>query len=228
MTAGFVRGLRDSLSIAIGYVPVAISFGLAAIHADIAPFMAVLFSLMIYAGASQFILVALIAQQTWFLSVVAIICLMNLRHLFYGPALLKAAVPVNRRYPLVFWAAGLTDEVFAAAIGRFSQQPDHEKEGWYLGLQLGAYLSWVGGTAIGAYFGADWLGRSAVLDQSLGFVLPALFFALLLEIAPAVPRVVLVTSMAAAAIALAWLPAYVAIIVGMLAGGVASVALTKK
>lgn len=225
--SAFFYGLRDSLSIALGYVPVAISFGLAAIHLDIAPWIVVLFSVLIYAGASQFILIALIAQQTDFISIVAIIWLMNLRHVFYGPAVLKAAALDKRRYPLAFWAAGLTDEVFAAAIGRFAHQPIPYREGWYIGLQFGAYSSWVGGTAVGAYFGADWLGRSAVLDQSLGFVLPALFFALLLEIAQAVPRFILFSATVATGLALFWLPSYVAIIVGMLAGGVAAVTMVK-
>lgn len=225
---GFFYGLKDSLSIALGYVPVAISFGLTAVHLDIPPYIAIVFSLLIYAGASQFLLIALIAQQTGLFSIVAIIWLINLRHLFYGPALMKSAEPIDRKRPLALWAAGLTDEVFAAAIGRFSQQAAQNKEGWYLGLQLGAYSAWVGGTAVGAYFGADWVGHSVVLDKSLGFVLPALFFALLLDIAKAVPRLIVFGATVSTAVALLWLPNYVAIMVGMLAGGVIAAGVAKK
>lgn len=218
MSKAFCRGLKDSLSIAVGYVPVAISFGLAAVAVDVPAWAAILFSVLVYAGASQFVLVSLISQQAWFLTVVAVVWLMNLRHLFYGPALLNAAQSCTPKRPMLFWGAGLTDEVFATAVGRFAKQPESEKEGWYLGLQLGAYLSWVGGTAVGALFGADWLGRWEVLDKSLGFVLPALFFTLLLEIAEAVPRQVLLAAALGSGLSLFVMPVYMAIIVGMFAG----------
>src|SRR3546814_5759832 len=94
-------------------------------------------------------------------------------------------------------AAGLTDEVFATSISKLEQQPQQEREAWYVGLQLGAYLSWVGGTAVGVYFGHDWIRNSAILSQTLGFVLPALFFALLLEIKQLVPLRVLGVAAAA-------------------------------
>src|SRR3546814_462325 len=175
MKSAFLRGMADSLSIAVGYVPVAISFGLAAVHADIAPFMAVLTSVLVYAGASQFILVSLVASGAGAVSVVGIVLLMNLRHLFYGPALMTR-LKGERRLPLIAMAAGLTDEVFATSISKLEQQPQQEREAWYVGLQLGAYLSWVGGTAVGAYFGHDWIRNSAILSQTLGFLLPALFF----------------------------------------------------
>jgi 4-azaleucine resistance transporter AzlC len=217
MKSAFLRGLADSLSIAVGYVPVAISFGLAAVYADIPPFMAVLTSVLVYAGASQFILVSLVAGGAGAASVVGIVLLMNLRHLFYGPALMTR-LEDERRLPLIALAAGLTDEVFATAIGKLETLPQPDREGWYAGLQLGAYLSWVGGTAVGAYFGYDWLRDSAILSQTLGFVLPALFFALLLEIRQLVPLRVLAGAAGATLLGMWLLPSYGAIVLGMLAG----------
>jgi 4-azaleucine resistance transporter AzlC len=218
----FLRGLADSVAIAVGYIPVAISFGLAAVHADLSPWLAVLVSVLVYAGASQFILISLVASGTAALSVVAIVLLMNLRHLFYGPAVLSALDPSKRNVPALFLSAGLTDEVFATSISRLAKQPSGERESWYLGLQLGAYLSWVGGTAIGAFFGQDWVRDSEILMQTLGFVLPALFFALLLEIRRIVPAYVLGGTAVATALCLWLLPAYGAIVAGMLAGALLS------
>ncbi len=156
MKRPFLRGLVESISIAVGYIPVAISFGLAAVYADFSPWLAVLVSIMVYAGASQFILISLVASGTAAFSVVGIVLLMNLRHLFYGPAVLSRLVPSKRSVPVFFLAAGLTDEVFATSVSRLAEQPPENRESWYLGLQLGAYLAWVGGTAIGAFFGHDW------------------------------------------------------------------------
>jgi 4-azaleucine resistance transporter AzlC len=214
----FFHGLRDSLSIALGYLPVAISFGLAAIHAGFAPWVAVLISILVYAGAAQFILITLLAGGGSPVSVIGIVLLMNVRHVFYGPALASRLDSSSRRLPTPLLAAGLTDEVFATSISKLAERPGHEREYWYAGLQLGAYLAWVAGTALGAYFGKDWLQSSAVLAQTLGFVLPALFFALLLEIRGIVPWYVLAGAAAMTLIGMAVLPAYGAIVAGMLAG----------
>lgn len=220
MKAAIFRGLFDSLSIAVGYVPVAISFGLASVHADIPPWIAVLISVLVYAGASQFILISLVASGSAALSIVGIVLLMNLRHCFYGPALLGKLKDSPRQLPMVAMAAGLTDEVFATAISKLYRQPASDREFWYLGLQLGAYLAWVGGTAVGAFFGHDWLQDSPLLSQTIGFVLPALFFALLLEVRQLVPHYLLAGAALATVAALFMLPAYGAIVAGMLTGAV--------
>lgn len=214
----FLRGLGASLSIAVGYVPVAISFGLAAVYADISPLMAVLVSVLVYAGAAQFVLISLVSGGGAALSIIGVVLLMNLRHLFYGPSILARFDEPARRLPLVVLAAGLTDEVFATSVGKLREQPAPEREYWYAGLQLGAYAAWVAGTAVGAWFGRDWLSSSAILSQTLGFVLPALFLALLLEIRALVSWPVLAGAAVVAFLALLVLPGYVAILAGMSAG----------
>ncbi|NYT77335.1 AzlC family ABC transporter permease [Alcaligenaceae bacterium] len=218
MRSALLRGLGASLSIAVGYVPVAISFGLAAVYADIPPYMAVLISVLVYAGAAQFVLISLVVGGGAAFSIVGVVLLMNLRHLFYGPAILSRLDGSTRKLPLVALAAGLTDEVFATSVGKLREQPAQERELWYAGLQLGAYASWVAGTAVGAWFGRDWLSNSAVLTQTLGFVLPALFLALLLEIRTLVRSSVLVGAALVSLLALTMLPGYAAILVGMGAG----------
>lgn len=218
MRSALFRGLGASLSIAVGYVPVAISFGLAAVYADIPPYMAVLISVLVYAGAAQFVLISLVAGGGAAFSIVGVVLLMNLRHLFYGPAILSRLDGSARKLPLVALAAGLTDEVFATSVGKLGEQPTEERERWYAGLQLGAYASWVVGTAVGAWFGHDWLSSSAVLSQTLGFVLPALFLALLLEIRALVRPSVLVGAALVSLLALTVLPGYAAILAGMGAG----------
>ena len=58
---GLARGLRAAMPIVVGYVPPALAFGVAACQAGLHPAEAVLMSLVLYSGTSQFALFGLIA-----------------------------------------------------------------------------------------------------------------------------------------------------------------------
>lgn len=218
MWVAFKRGLIDSFSIALGYFPVAVSFGVAAIGVGIPAWFAVLISICVYAGASQFILILLIAQHSSILSMILIVIAVNMRHVFYGPALLSQLPTRSASQPLALMAFGLTDEVFVAARARLYTLPLERKEYWYMGLQLGAYGAWVAGTAVGAYMASDWLSTQPVLQQSLAFVLPALFFALFMDMLASVDKRVIVGAAIVTILTLFIMPAHLSLIVGMLAG----------
>lgn len=220
MKKALLSGLGASSSIALGYFPVAVSFGVAAVQAGLSPWFATLISIGVYAGASQFILIVLIAQQTAILQMVMITIAVNLRHLFYGPALLSQFQQKELpRWPALM-AFGLTDEVFVTARGRLSRIPPGQKEAWYLGLQLGAYSAWVSGTVLGAYVASDWLMEQPLLQQTLAFVLPALFFALLLDMKQYVSGYLLLSVATTTLCAHYYLPAHHSLLIGMGIGGI--------
>lgn len=213
-------GLRDSAPIMAGYFPIAVSFGLAALQAKVSVGMVIAISMLVFAGAAQFMLVTLAAAGASALGIITAVLLMNLRHLFYGPSLLPRLALQPRHAPMPLLAAGLTDEVFAAAMGKVDKVPAEQREGWYMGLELGAYIAWVGGTATGALLGHQ-LGTQAVWVQAtLDFVLPALFFALLLEIVSHSRLRVTVSAMLVTLVLLPWLPGHWAMLGGMVAGAV--------
>ena len=56
----FFQGVQAGMPIAIGYFPIAIAFGALALQADLNWMEAVLMSLAVYAGASQFVGVSMI------------------------------------------------------------------------------------------------------------------------------------------------------------------------
>jgi len=213
-----VKGLTDSLSIGAAYLPIAFSFGLAALEAGFSPAAAVLLSALVFAGASQFVMLALMATGTGMMAVVVTVLLMNVRHLFYGPALLAKLGSGRPSWPTPLLAFGLTDEVFATASGKLGQIPLADREGWYVGLQVGAYSIWVLGTALGAMFGRQLSAQSAFWSDAMSFVLPALFLALLLEIAAQTRWLVLLGAALTTTAALPFMPAYLALLLGMVAG----------
>ncbi len=217
----FANGLRDSLAVMVGYLPMAISFGIAAIQAGVQPWIAVLMSVLMYAGAAQFIMVTLLAAGASAWTIITTVILMNLRHFFYGPSLLPQLTEGGRRWPLAALSAGLTDEVFATAMGSMRRVPVAQRESWYLGLQLGAYAAWVGGTALGAMLGHQISQQAQWLQATLGFVLPALFFALLLELLEHSRWQVVLAAMLATGLLLLVAPAHWAMLGGMAAGGLA-------
>lgn len=213
----FLAGLFASVPIALGYFPIAFSFGVAATRAGLTMTEAVGLSVIIYAGASQFLALALITSGAPFLVAVFSLVAMNLRHVLYGPALMKrAGVAAQRRWAAI-WAWGLTDEVFGAALGAMARGR-HFSEAFMFGLGAGAYAAWVSGTALGAYAGGGALEAWPVLNAALGFMLPALFLALLLSIlSKAQLPVIVVAGLATIGVTLA-ASSTAGILAGMIAG----------
>lgn len=177
-----IRGLAASISIAAGYLPIAFSFGLAAHQAGLDAHIILMSSVIIYAGASQFVLIALLAPGANLLAAIPTVLLMNARHLFYGPALLGRFTNPQHRLASPLLAFGLTDEVFAAAMNKMESIAPQNQERWYLGLQIGAYAAWVLGTLLAIALGAEFRNPPVFLSEALSFILPGLFFALLLEL----------------------------------------------
>ncbi len=180
--ASFFDGVRASLPIVIGYVPIAFSFGVGATELGFSTAEAVLLSVLVYSGASQFMALTLLSGGGAVAVSIVTLLAMNVRHVLYGPSLLGRAgrrASVRRSWA---WAYGLTDEVFAAAIGFLAAGEKAWSERWMLGIGATAYVAWVSGTAAGALAGGGALAAWPALEAALGFMLPALFLALLLSI----------------------------------------------
>lgn len=169
-------GLRDALPILGGYFPVAVSFGLIATQAGFSVLAAVLVSTLIYSGAAQFLFVGMLASGAPLWLVVGMTLLINTRHLVYGPNLAQH-LPQSRWWPYLMH--GLTDEVFALAHNRLPKLSAQQRLGWFTGVMLLAWFSWIGGTAVGAFAGEELTARWPLMGEVLPFVLPALFVVLL-------------------------------------------------
>jgi 4-azaleucine resistance transporter AzlC len=169
-------GVKEAFPLLGGYVPVAISFGLIAMQSGFNVWETILISTLIYAGASQFLFVAMVASGAPLWLVVIMTLLINARHLVYGPNL----APYLSKSPV--WIGlmhGLTDQIFALALTRLPQLHPSERLGWFSGAAVLAWLSWVGGTMLGAMVGGELIARWPLLAQVLPFALPALFLVLL-------------------------------------------------
>nr|WP_246753726.1 AzlC family ABC transporter permease [Dickeya oryzae] len=220
--ASFVRGLFDSLPIVIGYVPVAFAFGLNAVKLGFTPLEAIFLSCVIYAGASQFVITALLSAGASIWVAALTVMAMDVRHVLYGPSLrhrIRQRLPTGKT---VWWAFGLTDEVFAAATVRLSRDNRRWSESWMLGVAINAWLSWVAGTILGALFGNGPLNEYPAVEAALSFMLPALFLSFLLASFKRRQSLVVATALGGASLGLLASSIPAAILVGIVGGCLAS------
>ena len=169
----FVRGLKAGVPIAIGYIPIALAFGILARSYDIDVYIAALMSAVIFAGASQFIGINLLAMGASCGEIVITTFLLNLRHFLMTATLsqrLESGVGNGWRAALSF---GVTDETFAVSV---LQAEDRLSRYFVLGLNTAAFASWNIGTWLGMVFAA---GLPERIKISMGIALYAMFIGLL-------------------------------------------------
>jgi len=163
------RAFTDVVPIVVGYVPMGAAYAILAQQAGMGFFPTILMSLIVFAGASQFIAVGLLSGGATGFEVVATTLFVNLRHILMSASLSPYYQTAPRGLiPFVAW--GVTDETFAISIGRYvSGEADHI---YGLTLHYTAYASWVSGTVVGALAGAV---IPPALQSSLEFSLYAMF-----------------------------------------------------
>jgi len=170
----FLSGIKAGIPIMAGYLPLAFAYGVLATAWGLTPAATVAMSVFVYAGASQFLAIGLLAAEATLSTIVLSTFILNLRHVLMALTL-SAGWRHFGRWRLVVAAAHLTDETFAVITAAPpEQQPP--SSGWLYGLQLSAYLSWVAGSAAGAMLG-HLAPEPAV--YGLDFALPAMFLALM-------------------------------------------------
>jgi 4-azaleucine resistance transporter AzlC len=175
-TAEFKKGIRAGMPVAVGYFPIAIAFGALANQAQLSLLDGVLMSVLVYAGASQFVGVSLLLAGTGVLQIITTTFFLNLRHL-----IMSLAVNDQMRDFSPTWKRGLsffiTDETFALLTLGDGQNIQQRTPKYMAGLLLTAYLGWVSGTLVGG-LGAGFIPPQITTAMTLG--LYGLFIGLLI------------------------------------------------
>lgn len=170
-----LTGLTAALPIASGYIPVAITFGLIVQSGGLSILDAALSSVLIFAGAAQFLAAGMFFTGAGVVQIVVSAWLLNLRHLLMSSVVANNLVRSTPRWQRNILAFGITDEVFGIT-SRFALNGKAIDPAFLIGLEVGAYLSWVGGTIAGASIGNVLPPR---VQQAMGMALYALFAVLL-------------------------------------------------
>ena len=172
MTKQIQYALKTGSAIFIGYFPVAMAFGMLAKSYEITLFESFFFSVMVFAGASQFIALNLMATGSSVSSIILTTLLVNFRHFLMSAYLSTKLNKIAKKYVFLI-AFGVTDEVFSI-LSLEKQKLSHS---FILSLQLLAYSGWVGGTITGYILGGFF---SQILMKSLGIALYTLLLAILI------------------------------------------------
>ncbi|STU62745.1 AzlC family protein [Klebsiella pneumoniae subsp. ozaenae] len=77
---------------------------------------------LFYAGASQFVITAMLAAGSSLWVAALTVMVMDVRHVLYGPSLRSRIRSALDKKKTALWAFGLTDEVFAAATARLGSR----------------------------------------------------------------------------------------------------------
>jgi len=114
MKNGFRDGIVDGIPIFLGYITVAITFGILSKNVGITMVDSILFSVLVFAGASQFIALNLLLLGVGVGEIVLTTLLVNFRHFLMSASLATRMTKDMKRWsPLIAFA--VTDEVFSVA-----------------------------------------------------------------------------------------------------------------
>lgn len=147
----FRRGLRDGFPVFLAVLVFGVAYGVLAVQAGLAPWVAVVSSIIIVSGAAQFALVGLLAAGPG--PVLVATTGLALRHL---PMSAKLADLIGDRAlrTRVALAWVLTDETFGLTL-RASQIGVPDLVAYKAATDVMLYSAWVAGTALGALVGSS-------------------------------------------------------------------------
>lgn len=169
------KGMIVGLPITIGYFPIAITYGVLAKQTGMTIIELTSMSVLVYAGASQFMGTNMILVGSGALEIIIATFALNFRHFIMSLSFMNRLrnIKLKNRFPL---ALLLTDETFA--VTSLHQEEANQEKGvlFYLTLLITAYFSWVSGSLIGGMLGEIIPEK---VSQSMGIALYAMFISLL-------------------------------------------------
>lgn len=146
----FVRGMRDGIPIALGYLAVSFTLGIAAKSIGLTVGQAGLMSLLNLTSAGEFAAITIIAAQGSYLELAFSQLVINLRYCLMSCAMsqkLSEKTPFFHRFIMAF---GVTDEIFAISVST----PKHLNPFYEYGAMAVSIPGWTIGTVLGVISGS--------------------------------------------------------------------------
>lgn len=156
--AEFLRGIKTTLPMLLGFVPLALVLGTQAAQKGFSIVEVSLLTGLNFAGGSEFAILEVWTNPPQFLLLMFITFLINSRHLLMGASLVPYLrhLPDRQVYPALFflcdesWALGLSNaqkRIHLVGLRHAFNMP------YYAGVCLALYVMWVSVTTLGAVLG---------------------------------------------------------------------------
>ncbi|MDC3413564.1 AzlC family ABC transporter permease [Aquibacillus sp. 3ASR75-11] len=170
------KGLSKGFPIVIGYLPIAIAYGVLAKQAGMSNLDLTLMSVLVFAGASQFMAANMVIIGSGVIEIIIATFVLNFRHFVMSFSFMNRVREMELKWkaPLTL---GLTDETFAVSSLHTEEAKKEKGALFYATLMFIAYSTWVIGSLLGGLLG-DIIPEA--LGQSMGIALYAMFIGLLI------------------------------------------------
>ncbi len=183
MQTRFLQGLKDGIGIALGYISVSFTFGIAAVSSGVPVWAAVLISMTNVTSAGQFAGLPLIVASAPYIEMILTQLVINIRYSLMSLSLtqkLDSSFTLIDRLLISFMN---TDEIFAVASSAADTGRGSSSYGKYVsrsymyGLILLPFLGWVFGTFLGAAAGSL---LPNFLQSAFGIMIYGMFIAIII------------------------------------------------
>ena len=185
--SAFVRGLIAALPMTVVVGPFAMLFGVVATEAGLNLFEAMLFSISVFAGASQFAALQTMQENAPVLVVLATSLAVNLRMVMYSMTLAPhfGTLPLRSRAVMAYF---LVDQSFATTVAEIDRKPKmtaQEKRAVFFGAVVAVAPLWFVACLVGGL-----IGTAIPPDYALDFALPITFLAMVAPMLRSLPHLV--------------------------------------
>ena len=113
-------GVAVTLGAGLGLFPLGMAFGMLVVQAGLPAWVAPLFSVVVFAGSVELLLVSLVVAGTPLLTIAVTVFLVNFRHVFYAFSFPLGVV--RGRLARIYSMGALIDEAYAIAAARQAQE----------------------------------------------------------------------------------------------------------
>ncbi|MNC06272.1 Inner membrane protein YgaZ [compost metagenome] len=145
----FRKGLKDSVAIVAGFIPACFTFGLVGKGLGLGSLEVFLLSALVFAGASQFIGVKMLAAGAAAPMILLLTLIINLRYLFISLSFGGQLDRTINSLAKVWIGFSLTEEVYAVSMIPRNHSKENITLPYLLGLQIPPYIANLLATAAG-------------------------------------------------------------------------------
>ena len=214
------QAILDSVPLVVPAIPFALIIGLAVVESGMSPLLGWSSAWIIFGGAAQLTLIALLGSGTAVAAAVTAAIVVNARHLMYSAAL----APKFQDQPRWFRWVGpyvLIDQLFALAMLRLEDDPKTWRT-YYLTTGAFFWTSWQVTIGVGLF-----VGPVIPSEWNLAFAVPILFLGLVVMGIDNSPKLVAALAGAGFTFVFAGLPNRGGLLVGALLGVLAGTVVEK-